>query len=114
MKSRASVPSWAHSMRLASFCFFNAWSVNSASEGLSSTRRIVLPLDSLMLSLQEACWPRLGRRGRESEKESGAFARTGLRPDFAAVTVNDPLNGRQAHTGPFEVFLAVEALENSK
>jgi hypothetical protein len=53
---------------------------------------------------------RIGVR-RKREEECRTFAELRLRPDFAAVLMDDALDDRQSHAGPRKLGLRMQALE---
>src|ERR1700730_5328244 len=102
MKSNASAPSRATSIRFAIPCFLKTRSANSKSVGLSSTRRISVSPESGMLP------------SRQCEMEGGANIQFRFRPEPAAVPLDNALHQRQAHAGAFIIVRQVQALEDAK
>src|ERR1017187_317797 len=98
-KSSASTPSPATTTRFAMLFFLNARNVSATSSALSSTSRMIF---STMLPFLEG------------EPEGGPLALRSLRPDAAAVPVDDPLNGCKPDTGAGKLGSGVEALERAE
>jgi hypothetical protein len=53
-------------------------------------------------------------RGRKREVENYTVTLFPFRPDTAAVTVDDPLDDGEPHTGSLELVSAVKVLENAE
>src|SRR5262245_41774138 len=79
----------------------NACNVSSTSFGSSSTSRIS--------GASTACTIRL-----QCEEETGALPDGALGPNPAAVTVDDPLDGREADTCAVVVLSVMKSLEHAK
>src|ERR1700682_860047 len=103
MNSRASTPSFTHTILLVPFPFLSARMVISASASLSSTNRIPTPSRSFM------CFSD-GKRKREPR----ALIHCALGPHPPPMTRYQPLNDRQSDTRPAELIGAVQALKYSK
>src|SRR5688572_24818680 len=71
--------------------------------GLSSTRRI---------STGSSCV--MGRSSAKGEREGRAVAGLGLGPDSAAVTLDDPLDDRQANARAVIFLGPMQALEDAE
>src|SRR5207253_3484588 len=113
-KSSASSPSRAITIRFFRFSLSSARKVSSTSCGSSSTRRISIA-SSVMVASRGGNLRFPGRCfGAQAEIESSAFIHLGLRPDAAAVLVNDTLHHGQSHTGPFEILTAMQALKDAE
>src|SRR5258708_3369474 len=99
-KSSASTPSLTQTRLLASFFFFSARMVSSASVGLSSTSRISTYSNPVIL-------PAHGHR----KKECSAAVQLGLGPDPASMAGDQPLNDGQSDPGPGKLVDRVQALK---
>src|SRR6185437_14620205 len=104
-----SSPESTCAMALRKFALTKARLVASKSSALSSTMR--MGCDSRSFWFES----RFMTRRLQGEIECGAFARLGLEPDFAAVTLDDFLHEGQADAGAFFRFLAgLEPLEDAE
>src|SRR5215212_6924661 len=95
-------------------------SIASSSESsTSSTRRVSTSRALCTPALRNLGLLHCGRAipqiaAREGEMEGGAAADSSLRPDSAAVPVNDARHRRQADPSPLEFVLSVQSLEGSE
>src|SRR5712691_1110090 len=87
-------------MRFARLCLLRVWRVNSASFGLSSTRRI-----STTFSVMSAV-------SAERKGKCRTLVESRLGPHPPAVAVDDPLYNRQADARPVVLVGAVQALKH--
>src|SRR5208282_1740150 len=113
-KSSASSPSRTRWIWLASLLLRNACRASSASEELSSTKRISTASGSLKAGLLICDDCRFQWLRTEREVERSAAVDGGLGPNFAAVAMDDALDSRQTNTRPLEILLAMQTLENSE
>src|SRR6266849_653754 len=103
MKSSASAPSRATSIRLTILLLLNPSSANSTSLGLSSTNKISTPLSLICILSPVQC-----------KIECCTTVNSTFSPDTPTMTANNTLHGCQTHPGAFEVFCPVQALEDAK
>src|SRR2546425_12000006 len=102
-------------MVLASLCTRKAIRANSTSAGLSSTRRISPSSWVIANKLSQNIFIVLAVAGcRQGKKERCAFVHFGFRPDLPAVLLDDAMNGGEPYSGPFEIFCAMEPLEDAE
>src|ERR1700704_2013989 len=101
MKSRASAPSRTTLMSLARLLALSACNVNSTSFGLSSTSRILTGSNSFIAVLQ-------------GEIESRSNIDCAVRPDFAAMALDDTSDQSQPDARSWKVLSPMQSLEYSE
>src|ERR1700719_3950657 len=102
MNSSASAPSRTTWTLLARLWFLKACSASISSLGLSSTSRI-----SMLFS-------GIDGTSFKSEGKSGTPVDLDLRPDPAAVTVDDPLHDGQTNASTVVIDRAVQPLKDAE
>src|SRR5712692_4354634 len=103
MKSKASSPSRATSIRFVRLFFLKACNASSTSLGLSSTSKISMGLLGFIRVSSV-----------ESEVKGRSFIQIGLRPHAAAMPVDDALDYGETDAGPLVFFGAVEPLKDAE